>query len=238
MASLVHDCPRCGANRMTFDSASKAIYLRTTFDWKNYYELAAICRRCGLHTIFVVAQLEYDPPREERIEFLLETDQNIDKSYEVDGYVSLKDIAAQPPPEHVPDEVAAAFREASTSIASKCWNAAGAMFRSAIDIATRGLLPEEETEGLNPRTRRDLGLRLPWLFSKGLLPRDLEKLSDCVREDGNDGAHAAILGKEDADNLLDFTVALLERIYTEPERLKEAEARRIARRQPKSDDAV
>jgi hypothetical protein len=40
------------------------------------------------------------------------------------------------------------------------------------------------------------------------------------------------LGKEDAEDLLDFTVALLERMFTEPERLKLAELRRQERRKP------
>jgi hypothetical protein len=51
-----------------------------------------------------------------------------------------------------------------------------------------------------------------------------------VREDGNDGAHDGTLGKEDAEDLLDFTTALLERIYTEPERLRLAQERREKRR--------
>jgi hypothetical protein len=57
-------------------------------------------------------------------------------------------------------------------------------------------------------------------------------LSDCIREDGNDAAHRGALGKPDAEDIQDFTVALLERMYTEPERLKLAEKRRQERRKP------
>ena len=60
----------------------------------------------------------------------------------------------------------------------------------------------------------------------------LRQLSTCVKEDGNDGAHAGNLSTEDAENLLDFTTILLERLYTEPERLRIAEERRIQRRNP------
>jgi hypothetical protein len=42
------------------------------------------------------------------------------------------------------------------------------------------------------------------------------------------------LNKADAEDLLDFTVALLERLYTEPERLKLAKARREERRKPET----
>ena len=107
------------------------------------------------------------------------------------------------------------------------------MSRMCIDLVTRPMLPEEEVEGLNARIRRDLGLRLPWLFDNGNLPEGLRELSRCIREDGNDGAHAGNLEKEDAEDVLGFTVAMLERIYTEPERLKLAEERRNIRRKDK-----
>lgn len=51
-----------------------------------------------------------------------------------------------------------------------------------------------------------------------------------MKDDGNDGAHEGTLTQHDADDLLDFTIALLERLYTEPERLRLAKARRDARR--------
>ena len=109
------------------------------------------------------------------------------------------------------------------------------MFRLCIDIVTREMLPEEDAEGLNARVRRNLGLRLPWLFDHDILPENLRELSTCVREDGNDGAHAGTLTPEDAADLLDFTIMLLERIYTEPERLRLAKARRDERRNAKND---
>ncbi|MFG1364673.1 DUF4145 domain-containing protein [Xanthobacter versatilis] len=104
------------------------------------------------------------------------------------------------------------------------------MFRSAIDLTTKDLLPAEDTAGLNGRTRRDLGLRLPWLISNGKLAADLAGLSTCIREDGNDGVHAANLSEPDAEDLYDFAFALLERLYTEPARIAEAERRREERR--------
>ncbi len=148
----------------------------------------------------------------------------------VEGYVSLQHRAGKAPPDHVPPNIQAAFREAATCLAVECWNAASTMFRLCVDLATRPMLPEEETAGLNAKTRRDLGLRLPWLFDNELLPNDLRELSACIREDANDGAHAGTLKKEDAEDLLDFTSALLERLYTEPEKLTLAAKRREARR--------
>jgi len=95
------------------------------------------------------------------------------------------------------------------------------------------MLPTEGAEGgPNAKTRRDLGLRLPWLFANNKLPSDLRELSAAIREDGNDGAHQGTLTKEEAYDLLDFTTALLERVFTEPEKIKLAEKRRQQRRAP------
>jgi hypothetical protein len=148
----------------------------------------------------------------------------------IDDFVNLTDMATVEPPDHVPNNIAEIFQEGATCFSLGCNNAAGTMFRLCIDKISKSLLPEEITEGLNHRTRRDLGLRLPWLFDNGRLPENLRDLSMCVKEDGNDGAHAGTLTNQDAEDLLEFTVILLERIYTEPERVKIAQERRESRR--------
>jgi Domain of unknown function (DUF4145) len=74
------------------------------------------------------------------------------------------------------------------------------------------------------------GLRLPWLFDNDKLPGGLRELSTAIKEDGNDGAHQGTLTKEDAQDLLDFTTALLERVFTEPKKLELAKERRQQRR--------
>ena len=148
----------------------------------------------------------------------------------IDGFISQKDAAAIEPPEHLPERIAAAFTEGAKCLAIGCHNGAGTMFRLCVDLATRRMLPEVDEPKLNAQVRRNLGLRLPWLFDTGRLPEALRDLSSCVKEDGNDGAHEGTLSKEDAYDLLDFTTALLERMYTEPERLRLAKERRDARR--------
>lgn len=55
-------------------------------------------------------------------------------------------------------------------------------------------------------------------------------MAGCIKEDGNDGAHIGNLTKTDADDLLDFMVAIFERLITEPEKLKLAQQRWDARR--------
>ncbi|MCK2046014.1 DUF4145 domain-containing protein [Chromohalobacter moromii] len=229
MAELVADCPRCGANKITFDLSS-AIKTRQLHGWQFWYEAFSICRQCLRSTVFVLSESvngNYDFVHKNGLTGISGA---VNRFVDVEGIVGLKDRLAEEPPEHVPDDIDAVFREGATCQAVGCYNAAGTMFRLCVDIATRGMTPVEDINGLNNRIRRNLGLRLPWLFDHGYLPEALRDLSSCLREDGNDGAHAGSLNKDDAADLLDFTRILLERMYTEPERLRVAEARRKERR--------
>lgn len=229
MPELVADCPRCRSRRMTFDLMAAKI-IGVEHGWQNWYESFGVCRHCGRTTIYVLSEsVNADYKRVHQVG-LLNLSGSVNNYVNVECYVSLKDEATALPPDHVPKEIADVFREAATCLAVDCYNAAGTMFRLCIDLSTRSLLPTEDVEGLNAKTRRDLGLRLPWLFAQGRLPTELRDLSTCIREDGNDAAHAGALNRFDANDLLDFTTALLERLYTEPARLRLAQQRRDSRR--------
>jgi hypothetical protein len=126
-----------------------------------------------------------------------------------------------------------AFVEAAKSMAIGCHNAAAAMFRLCLDLVTKPLLPNREREDVPQPTkaqRHRLADRIDWLIDQRAIAPELATLAHSVRQDANDGAHDGSLSKEDAEDLLDFTVALLQRHFTEPERLRLAEQRRIARR--------
>lgn len=230
MSELVADCPRCGASRITFDLTSQTGVVEVRYDWQHWYEAFCICRHCGHGTIFFLSEAGINEGKVVRNIGLAKIEGAVNRFVRMEGFVSRKDEAGIPPPEHVSPEIAAVFSEGATCLAVGCFNAAGTMFRLCVDLATRPLLPAGDDDGPNARVRRDLGLRLPWLFDHGLLPEALRELSTCIREDGNDGAHQGTLRKEDAADLLDFTTALLVRLYTEQERLRLARERREKRR--------
>jgi hypothetical protein len=232
MAEVVANCPRCGTARITFDVTALAP-IAYRYGWQHIFEAFSICRNCSKSTTFVIEEATgHDTHLFEKTSVLNAKD-SLNNYFSVRGFINLKDLATMKPPDHVPERIANVFKEAATCLTVGCWNAAGSMFRACVDLATRPLLPEEETPGLNHRTRRDLGLRLPWLFGNGRLPSDVREISTCIREDGNDGAHQGTLTKEDAEDLLDFTTALLERLFTEPRRLEIAQERRKERRERK-----
>lgn len=229
MAELVADCSRCGSKRITFNLTQENL-LGIKYGWQQWYEVFCVCRHCNKASIFVLAQAS-DPDKSiVHKNGLSKLAGSVNYLMRIEGVVSKKDEASVEPPQYLPQPIEAAFREGSMCLAVSCYNAAGTMFRLCVDLATKSLLPEGETAGLNQKVRRDLGLRLPWLFTNNLLPVALHELSTCIKDDGNDGAHAGTLGKEDAEDLLDFTLALLERLYTEPEVLRLAKERRETRR--------
>lgn len=236
MAELVADCPRCRARRITFDIAQAHI-TGIEYQWQQWYEAFCICRHCHRATIFVLSESVGGNYTLVHKTGLLNFTGTVNQYVDIEGFITLKDTAASEPPKHLPENIERIFREGATCLAVGCNNAAGTMFRLCIDLVTSGMLPEGNADGLNARVRRDLGLRLPWMFVHGILPESLRDLSTCVREDGNDGAHAGTLTREDAENLLDFTSVLLERIYTEPEKLRLSKARRDNRRGTKKTPA-
>ena len=236
MAELVADCSRCGSKRITFDLTQENL-LGMKHSWQQWYEAFCVCRHCRKASIFVLAQELHPDKSIVHKNGLVKLTGAVNQLMRIEGIVSKKDDASVEPPQYLPQPIELAFREGAMCLAVSCYNAAGTMFRLCVDLATRSLLPDGEIAGLNPKVRRDLGLRLPWLFANNLLPAALHDLSTCIKDDGNDGAHAGTLGKDDAEDLLDFTTALLERLYTEPEVLKLAKERREARRADAKKDA-
>lgn len=233
MPELIADCPRCGAAN-TGVIALSHVTVRVEHGWLKTLETFCLCRNCQRTTVFVLRQSQYDDRHNIEQNGLHGFEDSLNNHFEVHGYISQKDRNSAQPPDHLPDAIETAFREGATCLAAECWNAAGVMFRVCVDLATRDLLPPlEEPDGPNSKQRRDLGLRLPWLFDHGGLPEGLRDLSACVHQDGNDGAHQGTLSREDAEDLIDFTQALLERLYTEPRRLAIAAERRAARREPR-----
>lgn len=232
MTELVADCPRCGSKKITFDLTQEH-FIGQRYSWQHWFEAFCICRNCKRSTTFVLSQNTDSNHDVVHKQGLMNLTGAVNRYMDIENFISLKDSAAIEPPKHLPEEISATFTEGAKCLAIGCYNAAATMFRLCIDIATRRMLPEVDEPGLNAQVRRNLGLRLPWLLNTKRLPEALRDLSSCVKEDGNDGAHEGTLSKEDADDLLDFTTTLLERIYTEPEQLRLAKERRDARRTTK-----
>lgn len=229
MTELTANCPRCNLKHTTFEVR----HLNVTDPHTYQSECYAICRGCHKGSIFVVRpannafQVFYAI-----VEKQTDMPGNITEYVAIERAVSVRDHAGLLPPEHLPKALHKAFTEGTACLSINCPNAAASMFRLCIDLTTRSMMPTEDVEGLNSKVRRSLGLRMEWLFATNRLPSALQDLSQAIKDDGNDGAHEGTLTKADAEDLQDFTFALLERLHTEPMRLRLAKERRDARRRP------
>ena len=231
MQELVADCPRCGANAHTF-VVKDMISTHIEYRWQRHFEAFCICKNCLRSTIFYLSQKDSNSEDVCRYpQKLSEYKHSFNNILNVEGYVSLRNMASRPAPEHTPEEIEKVYKEGAESALGNCPNAAVAMFRLCIDLATKSLLPNEDIDGINNQVRGKLKPRLKWLFDTRRLQNGLESLSECIREDGNDGAHDGTITFEEAEDIMEFCTLLLERLYTEPTKLEIANQRRIARRE-------
>ncbi|EKT2103887.1 TPA: DUF4145 domain-containing protein [Stenotrophomonas maltophilia] len=225
----VYNCPRCRANQITFDVHS-IHKVGVAYRWQKIYEASAVCRKCSLMSILVLKSSEVDSEDEDEA-VSGGVPVCLNHVMKVDGHVSCKDAAGISPPEHLPEQVKAAFQEGATCLAVGCINAAGTMFRLCVDFVATDLVNANRDKQPDARTKRSLGLLLQWLYDENRISPELHELSACIKDDGNDGAHRGTLSQADADDLLDFTIELLESHYTRKARLQGAAERRAARHQ-------
>ncbi len=233
--TLRADCPRCGTEKITFDVHARNQIGGLEYGWVSYFETFGVCRDCHASTVHVVRLREIAGKTVVLKDAFWSGDNHLNDLMEVRGFISLKDRVAFQPPEHIPDQIAAIYREGATCTSVECFNAAATMFRLCLDLATKPLLPDPADPAVPQPTkyqRWNLKPRIEWLLEQRLLPGELAEVLDNLREDGNDGAHAGTLGSEDAADVADFAYLLLERLYTDPQRLKLARERREQRRAP------
>ena len=234
MPTVVADCPRCGARHMTFDVHTD-VYIGARHGWLTEHEIAVVCRRCKRISILKIEITAIEDKHEFRQDGeVTKSKGDLEPRFRKIGFLDVSDLeGVTDPPDYLPPEIASAFSEGAKCMSIKCYNASAAMFRLCLDLATKPLLPNvTETAVPQPSKyeRFNLGARIDWLIKQGKIPAALAGLAHSVRQDGNDGAHDGSLDDKDAADLLDFTIAVLERQFTEPERLRLAEVRRIQRR--------
>lgn len=218
---------------MTFDILAD-VYVHTRFDWQHFHEVTSLCRRCDLPSIMLVklhqSSLKGNFGTNGSITCI---DTDIERAFKFERVISKADFAAKDTPEYLPEDIDRAFKEGTRCLAIDCHNAAAAMFRLCLDLATKARLPDEGTQGgPNNYQRKNLAPRLEWLFEQKRLPEDLQELSTAVKDYGNDGAHDGTLDDNEADDLYDFAYAVLDRLYTQPERVAQMRARRDERKKP------
>ncbi|MEP9892194.1 DUF4145 domain-containing protein [Klebsiella sp. GG_Kp171] len=231
MGSMADDCPRCGARKIRFD-VNGFNFIKThrlpTGRLFHQYEIYCVCAECTKTSIFNCYTLTAKQLEEHNINWERGV-YNLKDYVQVNGPLSPADLKCGEPPEFLPVVINERYKEGLKCLSIGCYNAAATMFRLCLDYATKERTPNSDS-GPNSTIRRSLGLRMKWLFDNQLLPLELKDLAECVKDDGNDGAHEGLLDKDAAEDLEDFTYLFLERLYSEPQRLADAKARREKRK--------
>jgi hypothetical protein len=139
-SELIADCPRCGTRQITFDVLAATI-IKIEYSWQRWYETYCVCRHCHQGTIFILIDKSDHYQYVDKVG-ILSIKESLNRYINVGGYVSIKDQVKINPPEHIPKDIEAIFKEGAACLAIACYNAAGTMFRLCVDLATRPLFKD------------------------------------------------------------------------------------------------
>lgn len=121
------------------------------------------------------------------------------------------------PPENLPETVGRYFEQGVDSLFQN-YDAAGAMFRTTLETALKIKFPKTKAINLKDRINKAV--------EQGNLTSDLAAWAHEIRLGGNDAVHEEPLSEEEAQDLCDFTELVLLYLFTLPEKLARARARR------------
>ncbi|WP_156359841.1 DUF4145 domain-containing protein [Sphingomonas sp. Leaf10] len=228
-ATFFADCPRCNTVKATFD-ASSAVEIPGRPDSFSTFGACRNCRRASIFNLF--NKYNSKSPMDKAF-----TNNSLNDGFGISlSKPVFSGVAACP--EYVPEDIERVFREAGTCFSVGAFDASGAMSRKVLDASTRTLVnvepqsvDKDHADYISWKQFKDLRLRLDWLFERNKLPNSLKELASCVHQDGNDAAHSLeTIGRESALDLQDFTISILETLYTVPGRVAANIQRREQRR--------
>ena len=89
MAELVANCPRCGANKISFDLLGSIMTVQK-HGWQLWYEVFGICRQCDRSTTFVLSESVHGNYDYVHKTGLLKIEGAVNKYVDIEGVISLK----------------------------------------------------------------------------------------------------------------------------------------------------
>ncbi|WP_454761282.1 DUF4145 domain-containing protein [Caulobacter segnis] len=197
MPVLMINCPHCPINQVAASQAWEGSVRDKSYHW--YVTL--LCGSCGKPITAMLRANSY-PNKPSTIGAA-----NLQDKFEVlDLWPQRVEFSA---PNHSPENVARRFLEGEVAFRQRSWNAAVAMYRSALDIATKAL--DGVPKGLT------FFKRLQWLHEQHRITPDMKDWADHVRVEGNEALHdPEDFTEEDARPLRLFTEMFLRYIFELP----------------------
>jgi hypothetical protein len=115
-------------------------------------------------------------------------------------------------PDHLPDGAANAFKQAVEGRKGGLYDAAGAMYRKALDVGLKTI---------DPQAMGTLQARIDKLAAEQKLTPSIKDWAHEIRLDGNEAAHEeSPFTKDDAEQMHSFAQLVLTYLFTLPERVK------------------
>ena len=201
MDMIIHDCPHCETKGAGLMRQHPGVHYGER-DHRQFFEVLATCMLCGRS---VVATLSIGSGRGSPKDASLEN-------------IRIKAVAPKPPstaaPAFTPENVARFFEQGMENL-PRNWDAAGTMFRKALEAGLKNKWPEIEG--------RDLYARIEKVAAQGGLTDDMKDWAHQIRDDGNDAAHEdQPMEVSRARALADFTRLFLLYTFSLPGMLREA----------------
>lgn len=206
MGEIAHSCPHCKAERTGLVPRLEMVH--EMHDHIVFYQVAAQCRICRNLVVFLLGgKRGTQSPKE------------MDGDPLMRGWNVLRcwpEAKASDAPEHLPEPVLRAYKQGEANIRTGNWDAAGAMFRKTIDVATRDPAATKQARLVD---------RIDALAAAYAITPDLKKFAHAIRLDGNDAAHEPEFTEGQARDLHDFTRLFSMYFYTLPGMLKARETK-------------
>lgn len=206
MAVVVHQCPHCRANHVSFRVSFSE---QTSEGQGNIYYSCPACRKP------ISARVRRNAGKYAPFSAIASTSNSLNETgYEVVNiWPKLQEIDA---PGSLPESVERSFKQAEEARARDHRESAGMSYRRSIELALKDIGPE---------TSGTFYQRINTLAGHGKLTPALAEWAHSVRELGNEAAHDGDEpSKSDTDDLGAFSRVLLEYLYTMPAKVRRAEA--------------
>lgn len=206
---VTRDCPHCG---------TKSVAFNTRFEFRATYVeseklIVATCASCRNGVIFRLHLTRHtaDVVLINLIGGHRESGINILDQWPKSEAASI--------PDNVPENIASILQQAHICFANEAFDAAGVMYRKALEVATKEKAPE--------KAKLTLDKRIEYLAQEGSLPAEVKDWAHEIRLEGNFAAHAADpLSREQAKTLEQFCEAFMLYVYSMPALVAESRARR------------
>ncbi|KQV81322.1 DUF4145 domain-containing protein [Rhizobium sp. Root1220] len=216
MAFFVRDCVRCGVRRVQHHVVGS-----NRLDSHNH-EVAASCADCDQISIY-----NWSGPDGSTLPIAFKGSIEYNSTCLDEDAVRIATTAMELS-QYIPDRIADLFREANECRQMTWYEAAGAMYRKTLDVATKHIYTHDPRLA-EREAAQALRVRIKSLGEMTILEHDIVELADVAALDGNDATHDVDpYTREEAEALEDLTLDLLERLFVRPAKIAAVKAKQIA----------